>query len=194
MLTKEQYNKMKERYGKVSSWAIWAAQGDTPKSNVGDLSIFDDEKVLLMLNTGYVFVGLNVSGTEVNTNITDWRNFHSPNPKHHDYKLRYALKGTPYWGSYITDVIKLHADTNGENVMSYMKKHPSELQRNLESFEEEIAFLGETPVLVAMGDKVYNILRDNLPKNKYKILKIKHYSFTISKENYRKELLLTLKE
>ena len=157
MIKKEIYKEMKQKYGKVSSWAVWAPEQGTPKSNVGNLDMFENEDILDILDTGYVFVGLNVSGTEVNTNISDWRNFHSPNARHHDYKLRYALKGTKLWGSYLTDIIKLHADTNGENVISYMKKHPSEVKRNINDFEEEISFLSGTPVLVAMGDKVYNL-------------------------------------
>ena len=104
------------------------------------------------------------------------------------------MKGTKLWGSYLTDIIKLHADTNGENVISYMKKHPSEVKRNINDFEEEISFLSGTPVLVAMGDKVYNILKENLPHDKYTIIKIKHYSYTISKEDYRRELLQAIGE
>ena len=36
-----------------------------------------------------------------------WSNFHSDdNKRQNDYKLRFALMGTHFWGSYITDVIK----------------------------------------------------------------------------------------
>ena len=32
---------IKEKYGHYASWAIWAEEGNKPKSNMGDLSIFD---------------------------------------------------------------------------------------------------------------------------------------------------------
>lgn len=51
--------------------------------------------------------------------------------------------------------------------------------------------LGGSPVLVALGGETYNILKKFLG-HKYTIARIKHYSYTISKENYRKELIETL--
>ncbi len=187
MIKKNIYEEMKKKYGKVASWAIWAEVGATPKSNVGDLTLLELPEIYKFLNPDYVFVGLNVSGDGA-TDIPDWSNFHSGSGRHHDYKLRYALKDTPYWGAYLTDIIKLHADVDGGNVMKYIRQNPQVLRDNIKSFEEEIGYLGKDPVLVAMGDKVYNILYDNLG-DKYKIVPVKHYSYTISKENYRAEVL-----
>ena len=33
----------KKKYGHYASWAIWAEVGDTPKSNMGDLNIFEEK-------------------------------------------------------------------------------------------------------------------------------------------------------
>ena len=38
MLSEENYNTMKDKYGSVGSWAIWRPAGDTPKSNTHDMS------------------------------------------------------------------------------------------------------------------------------------------------------------
>ncbi len=73
----------------------------------------------------------------------------------------------------------------------YLRKHPEIIKQNIKDFEEEISYLGEKPVIVAMGEKAYKILNDNLGF-KYRILQIKHYSYTIGKEDYRREVLNTL--
>ena len=44
MVDKEHFELIKKKYGHYASWAIWADEGETPKSNVGDLNIFDLEK------------------------------------------------------------------------------------------------------------------------------------------------------
>lgn len=192
MITKKTYETMKKKYGKVSSWAIWAPERDTPKSNVGNLSVFNKQDIQDHLNPNYVFVGLNVSGNGELWDVPDWANFHSDYRTHHDYKLRYALQGTPYWGSYMTDIIKRHSCTDSSKVMTYLRQNPEVLEKNIEEFLEEIGMLGTSPILVAMGGKVHTILSEKLG-NQFTIIPIKHYSFTISKENYRKELLEALK-
>ena len=188
MISKEQYENLKTNYGKVSSWAVWADEGATPKSNVGNLNVFNQSDILNILNPDYVFVGLNVAGTGEVLDLPDWSNFHSSYRTHNDYKLRYALKGTPYWGAYMTDIIKRHSNSNGSDVAKYLKQNPDVVKSNVSSFKEEIKYLETTPVLVAMGGKVYDILNTHLGSI-YKIVPIKHYSYTISKENYRKEVL-----
>lgn len=188
MITEKTYEIMRKKYGGVSSWGIWAPEGPTPRSGVGDLSVF--EKIDVKdLGTGFVFVGLNVAGEGKLKNVPDWGNFHSEYRTHHDFKLRYALKDTKYWGSYFTDIIKLHPDSDGGNVMKYIKEHPNVLKENIISFEEEIAYLGGSQVLIAMGNKAYGLLIDNL-KDKYRIEKMSHYARAVSKKDYREELLL----
>ena len=41
MITKEHYLEIAKKNGEFSSWAIWAEQGIKPKSNIGDISVFD---------------------------------------------------------------------------------------------------------------------------------------------------------
>ena len=179
MLSLDIYNQIKKKYGKSASWAIWAEEGDKPKSNISDLSVFDDDCIIEQLNPNYVFVGLNPSVQDIDTNI--WHNFHSKDTKRqNDYKLRYALKNTKYWGSYLTDLAPDIKETNSNKV--------SVSDINVKKFKEEIALLGTKPVLIAMGDKVYKTLIDCL-ENTYNIVKIKHFSNYISKEAYRNVVL-----
>ncbi len=191
MISAETYEIMRKKYGGVSSWGVWGPEGTKAKAGVGDLSVFSPVD-LNVLYTGYVFVGLNVTGEgTVDRSIPDWSNFHSEYRTHHDFKRRYALKDTPFWGSYFTDVIKFHADSDGGNVMTYLKQHPNVLRQNIAYFEGEIGYLGGQPVLIAMGDKSYGILIDNLG-HKYEIKKMSHYARAVSKEDYRAELLRIL--
>ena len=65
------------------------------------------------------------------------------------------------------------------------------LKENIEAFREELNLLGGRPVIVAHGGAAYDFLSENLG-NEYKIIKVKHYSFTIGKEKYREEMLEAL--
>ena len=182
MLSLEKYNEIKKRYGKSASWAIWAEEGSTPKSNISDLSIFNDDGVIKQLNPKYVFVGLNPSVQDIDKDT--WHNFHSKDTKRqNDYKLRYALKNTKFWGAYLTDLVSDVEETNSNKV--------SVSAGNIKKFKEEIDLLGTKPILIAMGDKVYKALIRYF-KDDYTIVGIKHFSCYISKEVYRKTVLKQL--
>lgn len=198
MISKNTYEQLKKEFGHLSSWAVWQEEGDTPKSNTGDMSIFDSDNLLDILNPNYVFVALNPAGTHGNDEQISkdyWVNFHSSYSGQNDFKLRYALKGTKYWGAYITDIIKTVKEVHSENVSSYLKQNPNELEINVELFEKEISILDTKPILIALGDKAYKILKKTSLKDKYTIIKIPHYSARgefANKEDYRKEVLSIL--
>ena len=193
MLDRKIYNLMKKKYGKVASWAVWGEVGVTVKSNTDNMDWIKDGNLLRTLNTGFVFVGLNFSGTheEGPHRCKVWRNFHSgDNRRQNDFKLRFALLKTRYWGSYITDLIKNHPDVDSDRVMNYLRENPKELEKNISSFGKEIALLGGNPVLVALGVDVYKLLKDHYgDSRKYGIVKVMHYAARIGKEKYRKEVL-----
>ena len=176
MISKKQYELMKAEFGTVSSWAVWAPQIDTVKSGTGDISFFEKDDIVDVLNPNYVFVGLNASSTYVQktgvANIRVWGNFHSTdNRRQHDYKLRYALQETPYWGGYITDIIKYHAEVDSNKVSRFLREHPEVVRENIALFNREIEILGTKPVLIALGDKVYEILTTYL-RGQYTIVKV----------------------
>jgi hypothetical protein len=95
------FNKTKSEYGWCSSWAFWSLGSDTgrPKSGISDLAIFDQEGILYILHVDYIVIGLKISRKVA---VPPLANFYSPSPTGQDFKLRFALKGTPVWGAYMT--------------------------------------------------------------------------------------------
>ena len=75
-LSIETFNNLKQKYGGHSSWALWAEQTDKPKSNMEDLSIFENKEILEVLNPEIVLVALNFA---VDIKMKPWENFHGKN-------------------------------------------------------------------------------------------------------------------
>ena len=174
-----------------SSWAVWAPELDTPKSNMGNLSIFDasnNPHLLTQLNPNIILVGLNPSHKVPTGDQKLFGNFHNGGPHSQDYKIRYALKDTFLWGAYMTDIIKDFPELVSGNVLKYLKKNPEILKNNIKLFEKEIKFLGpEDPIIIAFGSICYKFLLDNLPSD-YNIFKVTHYAHYINPDKYRKEI------
>ena len=161
------------------------------------MTVFDNPNLLNIIHSNFVFIGLNASEhAERKDGYTgSWRMFHSDdNERQRDYKLRYALVGTQYEGSYMTDIIKNHPDKNSREVEKFCKANPEVITENIEILKEELKILGGKPVLIAMGDTVYNYLTSSDIKEDYQIIKITHYSYRAkNKESLREEVLRTLR-
>jgi hypothetical protein len=93
MIDMQQLENIKQKHGRYASWAVWADASEKPKSNMGDVSHFKNESVLSLLKNDVVMVGLNIS-RPVSEPFT---NFHDPNPRANDFKIRYAFKDSPYY-------------------------------------------------------------------------------------------------
>jgi len=187
MFGRKKFNYIKENYGNVGSWAIWADEDDKPKSNIGDLTILDSDinkNLLSQLNPNVVLVGLNIS-----RNIkVPLANFHDKRSGSNDFKIRFAFRGTPYWGGYMTDIIKDFEQRISGEVISYLKNNKQFEEENVEMFLQELADIGaNNPTLIAFGNDSYNILKRNF-NYKFKILKVPHYAKYISKEKYREQV------
>lgn len=183
-LSLDTFNNIKTKYGEHASWAVWADQTDRPKSNMGDLSIFDEKTILDVLNPNIVLVALNFS---VNVKkMRPFENFHGENGE--VYKLRFALKDTPLWGSYMTDIIKDFVEADSGKVEEYLEKNPKIVKDNLDSFQEELKELKVKPILVALGVTVKDILNNHL-KDKFEIHDITHYGWQRGAEQYRDKVL-----
>jgi len=184
MMDQKRFNFVKEKYGLHASWAVWAKEGDTPKSNMGDLSIFENNKTLLELNPNIVLVGLNFSVSGVVQK--PFQNFHGIGGG--AYKIRYALVDTSFWGAYMTDIIKDFLEKESHNVVSYLRKNKSLVEKNIVSFEEELRDIGAlNPTIIGFGNDSFNILKKNLG-SKYNIIIAMHYSHYVSKEKYREHI------
>ena len=189
MVIQEQFNLLKEKYGHWTSWAIWSEVGDTPKSNVGDLSIFDGDEFLKLLNPEIILVGLNISRGDIKFPLA---NFHDARSEATDYKIRYALKDSPLWGGFMTDIIKDFNEKESGKMMSYLRANNAFEEANVETFRQELRDLGSiNPTIVAFGGDAYSILSRNF-KDQYRILKVPHYANYSSKEKYREQVYSVL--
>jgi hypothetical protein len=187
MFDKVRFELIKERYGHYASWAVWGNEGKRPKDNIGDLSVFDltnNPNLLKQLKPNIIFVGLNIS-RKVEKLLA---NFHDSRPQAMDYKIRYAFKNTPYYGAYMTDIIKDFEQKISGKVITYLRKNKEFEIKNVEIFRQEIKDLEvKNPYIIAFGNDTYKILCNNFSKE-YNIVKIPHYSNYISKEKYKDQV------
>lgn len=192
MITRERFSHILQTHSTVASWAIWAEEGTTPKSNVGDMSVFDLTKnpdLLQQLNPNIVMVGLNFARA---VEPVPFSNFHDKRPQAQDYKLRYAFRDTPFYGAYMTDIIKDFEEVISGNVMKYLRANPDFVLQHVKAFEAELEDLGcKDPLIIAFGNDSYKILKKFF-SDRYRIQKLKHYSCYMSKEAYRGHVLEVL--
>ena len=174
-LTIDTYNKIKENYGNISSWAIWTEPSDIrSKLGMEDISFFENpsQKTLNLLNPNIILVGLNISEKILRT----FGNFHPDKTSAQDYKTRFALQGSMFWGAYMTDIIKSYEEKISGNLMKYLSKNKDFEKENINIFEKELVDIGsQNTIIVAFGNDSYNILKRNL-KDRYTIYKVPHYS------------------
>ena len=193
MITKEHYTEIADKYGEFASWAVWVNEDLKPKSNIGDMGIFDFEKnpkLLETLNPNIIMVGLNFSRTIEKRNA--FVNFHDKRPQGQDYKIRYAFRDTEFYGAYMTDIIKDFEEKVSGNVLKYLKDNKEFELKNINLFKQEIADLKcADPLIIAFGNITFDILTKHLGQ-KYRIKKVMHYSQQISKEKYKETVWKTL--
>ncbi|MCG3136184.1 MAG: hypothetical protein HJJLKODD_00009 [Phycisphaerae bacterium] len=187
MITIEKYVEIRERFGHFSSWAIWADDGKNPKDNIDDMSVLNPDSNPSLLGTLHgnsILLGLNISRIIERP----YGNFHDSRPTATDFKIRYALRGTPLWGSYMTDVIKDFEEKTSGRLMSFLRSNEDFEQNNIQKLREEIECLGfSNPVLVTFEKDAEKITRRNLCKE-FIFVGIPHYANYFSKENYREKV------
>ena len=189
MITREKFDFIKDKYAYCASWAIWSDEDEKPKSNIGDLTILDpdiNKNLLSKLNPNVVLLGLNISRGDIKI---PFANFHDRRPEATDFKIRFAFRGSPYWGGYMTDIIKDFEQKISVKVISYLRRNKSFEKENVQTFRQELIDIGATdPTLIAFGNITYDILERNL-KDEFKILKVPHYANYTNKEKYREQVL-----
>ena len=188
MITRDTFDSIKEKYAYYSSWAIWSEENEKPKSNIGDLSVLNpdlNENLLSQLNPEVVFVALNISRGDIKY---PFANFHDERPEATDYKIRFAFRGSPYWGGYMTDIIKDFDEKISGKVVSYLRKNQSFVDENVEFFRQELSDIGSSnPTLIAFGNDTFDILSKKF-NDEFTILKVPHYANYSSKEIYREQV------
>jgi hypothetical protein len=193
MISLEKFLEIRKRFGHFASWAVWAEEGDRPKENVDDLTVLDPEQNPALLETLHgesIFLGLNISRRIERP----FGNFHDPRPMATDFKIRSALRGTRYWGSYMTDIIKDFEEKASGKMMSFLKANKDFELENIRRLREEIRVLGcASPLLVAFGKDAEATARRNLSRE-FEIVRVPHYANYISKEDYRLQMWSILAE
>lgn len=190
MIDIQQFENIKQKHGRrYASWAVWADASEKPTSNMDDLSVFDDARVLSLLSllrNDVVMVGLNFSVSK--DPPRPFFNFHGKNGG--AFKIRYAFKDSPYYGAYMTDIIKRPGEVDSKKMMQHLKAHPDLLASSVEEFREELRELRATsPTILAFGNDTYKLLRENLDKSEYrKLIKLTHYSYRMRKEVYKERV------
>ena len=182
-MTMDRYIKIKEKYGNISSWAIWKEQVDTrSKAGMDDISFFEHpEQILHLFNPNIILVGLNISEKIQRV----FGNFHPDKLSAQDYKTRFAVQGSMFWGAYMTDIIKSYEEKISGNLMKYLRKNKDVERENIKKFEEELLDIGsQNTIIVAFGNDSYSILKRNF-KDKYPIYKVPHYSAFIQLDTLR---------
>jgi hypothetical protein len=192
------FESIKQKHGSYASWAVWADAAEKPKSNIGDMSVFDlgsNPALLHVLKTNVIMVGLNIASFS-RLLPEPFRNFHDPNPSANDFKIRYAFRDTDYYGAYMTDIVKRVGMLDSKDLLAHVKATPALVEQNIESFREELRDLNcSAPTILAFGVGAYNIIQDNLRTAEYsKLIKLTHYSHQISKEKYREAVLKQINE
>ena len=172
-------------YRKISSWAIWKDPQDAEDyiNNIDDF--FTDESIKRQMKGDYIFVGLNPTVIPK----VDWGGFHKGK---NDYKLRYALLKTKYWGSYITDLYSKE-ETDANKVLDSLNDDDrvNALLR-IKRIRDEIH---TNAIIIAMGNDVYNEMMSNkrILGDSVKVKKITHFSTPfITYEDYRLRILTQL--
>ena len=183
-MQKEKFEFIKKKYGHYASWAVFGEEGNLPKSNMSDLSMFENTDILKILNPNVIFVGLNIS--KLGQLNRPFENFHGPLGG--AYKIRFAFKNSPYWGAYMTDIIKDFAEKASNKMMHYLRNNKDFEEENILTFKQELTDLeSDNPLLIAFGNDVYCVLKRNF-QDEFNIKKVPHYSTYMSKEKYRKEI------
>ena len=184
-MNQETFETIKKNWGKYSSWLIW------DESDGMGMKWASAPDLLGRQKEDYIFVALNWSESKCATKGVTWGNFHTRDVNIR--KLISTFKGTKFEGCYITDVIKDFENSSSDSVSDYLKKNPSFEKSQLQNFKEELSCFGK-PVILALGNKVFDILRRNYIDDDFKVVKVEHYASKSNASDYQEKVKHQLKE
>ena len=193
MVDRETFDRIKEKHGPHASWAVWSKPDGKPKSNMGDLTVLDPDQnpaLLGMLRSDVVMLGLNLSRDQPAL----FGNFHDASSRGQDYKIRFAFTGTPFYGAYMTDIIKRVRMLKARDLMRYLAANQQCVDENIECLLEEFDDLkSEPPIVIAFGGNAHQLAAKHLPANRYsRLVRVTHYSHHISQTAYQERVLSEL--
>jgi hypothetical protein len=193
MVDRETFDRIKEKHGLHASWAVWSEPDGKPKSNMGAFPVLDPDQnpdLLGILRSDVVMLGLNLSTSQP----PPLGNFHPASSKGNDYKIRSAFTGTPFYGAYMTDIIKGVVCKKAGDLMRYLAANPHVVIEGVECLLEEFDDLkSEPPTVIAFGVDAHWLADKHLPANRYsRLVRITHFAEYISQTAYRKRVLSEL--
>ena len=210
------FDSNRKHYGLCASWAVWkigacermryAPDSDkAPKlflnravetlNSISSQTRLDESE--WQLNPQVVLVALNFAdrdeAVQEATNSVAFHAFHEETSTTSDHRLRDVCCGTPLWGGYITDLVKIVdgqvqplRNSNASDVMKLLKSDRFRHEQ-VAGFVEELKQLNvSSPTIIAMGNDVHRVLsRPEVAQQLHselgpetKVLKITHYSKT----------------
>jgi hypothetical protein len=186
----QRINSLRKEFGKVASFSIWP-EIDKKNMKLVSKSI---EDTALDFNPSVVLLALNP--TVDTTNIYDWCAFHAYYPYSKTGRMAKWFKYPPFYGAYMTDILKYVIETDSRKVMRRWKDDP-DLRSNAEKdFIREMEVLGQDdPAIFLLGGNVSSIWEEcETLKNKYRAKKVWHYSHQGNNANMIKSWDLASKE
>lgn len=140
-------------YEMTASWVVWPPSESYHRTS--DISFpggdFDG-----VLHARSIILGLNPGESSVERR--PWQNFHT-SPRHNDHFLAEAFRDTPYWGSYMTDLL---AEVNSKS--NTLDLSAETIHRDVVVLVEQLQALGAAdPLFIVIGKKTAKAFNDHEP-------------------------------
>ncbi|MBR3362186.1 MAG: hypothetical protein IKG39_12680 [Lachnospiraceae bacterium] len=141
-------------YANFISWATWN------ENNIDDKEMFNDPKIIPLLKTDHVILGLNASVVDngENDKPSACGGFHCKHRGGRDGWLMEATKNTPFEYAYMSDVLKIK-ETPSNKVMRELKKNPELVEKQLRLLIHELSLLGNNLKIIVIGKDAETVLK-----------------------------------
>ncbi|MBR3308941.1 MAG: hypothetical protein IKG00_03435 [Lachnospiraceae bacterium] len=160
-------------YANYISWATWN------ENNINDKDMFTDPKIIPLLKTDHVILGLNASVVDNNEDDKPpaCGGFHCKHRGGRDGWLMEATKNTPFEYAYMSDALKVK-ETKSSKVIQYLKKNPEIEEKQLSLLIHELSLLGKNLKIIVIGKDAEKVLKKavNLFKGTIQYEVIPHYA------------------
>lgn len=164
MFSNLEIEKIKDEFGKFSSWAIWDFQNEKNTTII--------ENNLELLHSNYVFIGLNIS-----KEVGIWENFRGGK---HDRKIKYAFNSIRHIKcAYMTDLIK-KVEVDSTNLLKEIKDGKIDIIKQVNILRSELNLIKVTSkskfiIFGNVAREIYDeYFEKYFPENK--VFYLKHYS------------------
>jgi len=190
MVDRETFDRIKEKHGSYASWAVWSPPDGKPKSNMSYLPVLDPDQnpaLLGKLRSDVVMLGLNLSTGQP----PPLGNFHPASSRGNDYKIRFAFTGTPFYGAYMTDMIKGVVMRKAGDLRRRLAADPHVVPESVRCLLEEFDDLKSgPPAVIAFGVDAHLLAAEHVPAKRYsRLVRVRHYADFISQVDYRERVL-----